>query len=65
LIETRSWKCGSARYFASSMPPACVTSTSTRRPLPPSRAKAFYLGAVAQPAVPCNDVRDHHVVALR
>jgi hypothetical protein len=25
--------------------------------------QAFYLGAVAQPAVPCNDVRDHDVVA--
>ena len=27
--------------------------------------QAFYLGAVALPAVPCYDVRDHHVVALR
>jgi hypothetical protein len=27
--------------------------------------QAFYLGAVAQPAVPCSDVRDDDVVALR
>ena len=39
LTETRSWKCGSARYSSGVSPLAFWTSTSVRRPPPPSRAR--------------------------
>jgi len=60
-----SWKWGSARYFSGSMPPAFVTSTSTRATVATIAGEAFDLRAVAQTGVPCHDIRDHHVLALR